>query len=285
MNDKFLYENRPALRKEFSSALYQRINAAYPQRPAHNIFQLRGWAWKMAAAGVLVCGLLLVTFSGAVRADLVDWVKSIAGFTVEERQTFSPAGASDGENPAPQAVLPAPTLAPGITPSDTPTLYPTIVVMYTPESITSLLANAPFSFDLPGYLPAGFSLDENSAVQANSGEWVMLNWTKPASDDSRTDTIEFLVENEPPSYTLKVGDQGAQEVQINGQPGLLIQGNWRNGGQWDPVAGVEIHWMLGNLHYRLIYNEYVNNQPMDMLADPDEMASELIKMAESVPQQ
>ena len=91
MNDDFLYNIRPPVKKAFSDRLYQRLQLVTNNPKQRNGFHfMKQWilhfqAWKF----VLLIMLFLIAFvfavSEPVRARTLEWIKNVAGFTVDEQ--------------------------------------------------------------------------------------------------------------------------------------------------------------------------------------------------------
>jgi len=136
----------------------------------------------------------------------------------------------------------------------------------------------PFAFGLPRFVPQGFEL-QDSAAFANSRDWVLLLWS---SDNAE---IAMLVERTYTGYYLPAGVDSAEEVQVNGQPALLIRGWWDGNHTWDPARKLELHWQKGDRYYRLIYTQRsLSRWEIEPIkTDIDVVIQELIQMAESIP--
>jgi len=240
MNDKFLYQQRPAVRKEFADKLYHQLTQQEGKgQPMKTITNL---SWKFALA--LVLGLtILVAIPGPVQASVLQWIRTIGGFTVEETQT-------------------APTFAPN------PTVY-----AYTPQPLPDALQGLPFTFDMPAYIPDGYLLSD-SVVVAESEAWIALQW---ANTDGQQ--INLVVQQDW-DLQLPAGFDSAEEVQINDEPALLLRGWWSEDGSgtWDMDRNVvQLYWR----HANLIYSFEFWNLPAD--GNQDTFVQELIQVAESVP--
>jgi hypothetical protein len=282
MNDDFLYNNRPPVRKAFAQELKQRLNKNYPfhgrtRRWTYPI-NLR-WSWGMTLLAFLLISSALLVFSSEVRADVVNWIQSIAGFQVEHRDT--PPSIGQGEMPSSlngqndnHDNTPAADASPTATITKAaPTEYfvPTIA----PET---LLQNMPFEFELPRYVPEGFVLNDSAAF-ANSSDWVLLMWSKNNAE------ITMLVERRYTGYYLPAGPDNAEEVQVNRQPALLIRGWWNSEHNWDLTRKLELHWQHNDRYYRLIYTQRsVTRWEIEPIStDIQSVMDDLIRMAESIP--
>jgi len=136
----------------------------------------------------------------------------------------------------------------------------------------------PFAFELPKFVPEGFEL-KDSAAFANSRDWVLLLWS---SDNAE---IAMLVERTYTGYYLPAGLGSAEEVQVSGQPALLIRGWWDENHEWDPTRKLELHWQKGDRYYRLIYTQRsISRWEIEPItSDIDGIIRELTRMAESIP--
>lgn len=225
----------------------------------------RQLTWKFAlTASLIIVSLALITPSD-VRAQMIRWVKNVAGFQVEERNESPILNVAVQATPVPDTISASVDITPTVV------NYPTI----DPET---LLANSPFAFGLPQYIPAGFTLEDNTAI-GNSNSWVSLLWS------SQNAEIMMLVEKQYPGYLLPTGMDAAEEIEVNGKPALLMRGWWDENHKWDPTRGFELHWMMQDLHYRLVYSQRsVPRWEIEPISgDADEILKDLISMAESVP--
>lgn len=271
MNDDFFYKNRPPLRKEFADHLYRQLSRKYPNIdvPRKGVFfamhKLLNCKFALIASLMLIT--LMLVMPTDVRAQVIQWIKIVAGFQVVE-QSEPPITNSGEVQVTPLVSAYTPTL-PAITP--TVANYPTI----NPQT---LFDNSPFVIGLPQYIPEGFALDENAAI-AKSNSWVSLVWS------SQNAEIMMLVEKQHPDYALPTGTDGAEEIQVNGKPALLIRGWWDENHTWDSTRGFELHWMIEDLHYRLVYSQRsVPRWKIEPISgDADKILKDLISMAESVP--
>jgi hypothetical protein len=168
----------------------------------------------------LVCVFLLAiffTFSKPARASVLDWIKHVAGFIVQETDALT-----------------------GM--EDAVTIPPT-----TSETLEQALQDAPFKFAIPAYVPAGFQLQNNVDIYSDS---IFLFWTNEEGDD-----ILLQVETEHGQQYL-TGTNAAQEIEINGQPAMLFQGTYDSNNTWDrDRKQINIVQRRGDLVYWLIYNK------------------------------
>lgn len=272
MKDDFLYKSRPTLRKEFADNLYRQLSRKYPTTDVprrKGVFSVmhKPLIWKFALTTSLILIVLALVMPTTVRAQVVQWITTVAGFQVEERSKSPITDSSEVQStPSVPAYI---STSPDITP--TVVNYPTI----NPQT---LIANSPFAFGLPLYIPESFTLAENAAI-ANSNSWVSLTWS------SKNAEIMMLVEKQYAGYPLPAGVDGAEEIQINGKPALLIRGWWDENHKWDMTRCLELHWMVQDLHYRLVYSQRsVPQWEIEPISgDANKILKDLISMAESVP--
>jgi hypothetical protein len=288
MDDDFLYRIRPPVRKVFADSLRQRLTSRYPDNRTRrkgtslmNQSLANSLTWKFALVVFLVVLALVFTLSGQVRARALEWIKIVAGFTVEERSE-SPLKDLEEGIPIPSQTDSQPTTTGMLlqTEKATSTEIPPVVVYQVPViSVPEALENPPFPLSLPTWIPEGYTLNEQVAI-ANSKDWIMLTWSNPKGRE-----IAMLVEREYTGYNIPAGVDSSQEIKINGQPALLIHGNWDSQHQWDPQRGIAIYWIKDGHDYRLIYSERepVRNVIQPVEGDMEAITAELVHMAESIP--
>lgn len=252
MNDDFLYTNRPPVRKAFADSLYQGLSSGqYDRRGIRHNF-----AWQVALPAVLLIAVLVVTFSEPVRAMALGFIRTIAGFTVEERS---------------------------VSPLDDVDLSEVTIYEVPSLTVSALLENPPFTFGMPDWVPEGFLLETDAAV-ASSGDWLSLLW-KNTNNSQKLLEIDLLVEHEYTGYSIPAGEGSSEEITILGQPALLTLGTWDAQNEWDPTRGITIGWMNAELHYRLRYTERLpatlTIAPIE--GDVEAIVAVLIRMAESIP--
>jgi hypothetical protein len=273
MNDDFFYQIRPPVRSEFSKGLKKRLFSPYSERQSniHNFFEVKlRRAWQFGFLFVVLITALSFTYSENVRANVDYLIRVIAGFRVEERFISPIFGL--GENASDQ-------LGSGIveTTGELNSDSPAVSSIPT-QSVTDILKEMPFSFELPEYIPEGFVLNDNAAY-ANSRDWVMLVW------DSENAEITMVVERNYAGYDLPTGVDSSEQIQIHGQPALLIHGWWDENHVWDSTRRLEIHWEQDGHYYRLNYTQRsLNRWSIEPITgDIAEIEKELTQVAESIP--
>jgi len=272
-DDKFLYKNRPPVREEFANRLYLKISSN--KKVGINKLTTRtfSWVWRFVAVIILFTAMLF-TLSTGVRASVLEWIKTIAGFNIEERAE-SPLKGLD-EEPIMSGSFTS-TTAPKTNAQATPEAISPTIYPVTTAQFTQVLQNQPFKFGMPQYIPEGYTLEENVG-EAQSKTWIMINWV----DQDNTE-IEMLVEKSNSGYNIPAGVDSTREVQVNGMPALLILGFWGENHTWNPNLSAALHWQNDDVHYSLTFwsRSKVNGaiQPIDNL---EAVIDELIKIAESI---
>jgi len=191
---------------------------------------------------VCLVGLgVLFSFSQPARASVLDWIKQVAGLEVQETNIISVEGSI--------------------------TIQPTAS-----GSLDDIFNDLPFEFAMPSYVPAGFIFENSVDVHAES---VFMTW-----HNSKGDQILMQVDTEHGQRYL-TGIDTAQELQINGQPALLIQGGYLNNGWDSTLPTINIIQRKGDLIYWLIYIQKYN-ETFDETAWRNELAhmmSSLVDMS------
>ena len=282
MKDEFLYTHRPPVRTAFKVQLAQRLSAIESEIPAvkrenHGMRSASiSFGRKLAWLVPLLALMIALSVSTPVRAMAAAWIKNIAGFFVEECNDSPIAAITISE----AATLTPNDLVVGI-PMDTevPTaLSPTEYAVST-APVPDILENPPFPLSLPAWIPDGFVLDQNAGI-ALSENWVILQWHHPDLSE-----IVLLVEKEYTGYVLPAGENSSEEIDLNGQPALLIRGCWNGQNQWDMDRQLSLDWEKDGHHYHLGYTqrepEHLEIKPIT--GDQDLIIQMLIRMAESVP--
>ena len=237
MDDKFLYQNRPAVQPDFQQKLYERLSSrAVQSKAAKPNFRL---VTRFALIGLILFAALF-TFSEPARAGIVELIRIIAGFEVEEMDSLP---ASEGGYDAKHT------------------------------SLTYLLQEISFEFALPAYIPEGYTLIDRVYYDENI---VFLDYL-----NEDYDLIYYSVQNtmEP---LIVTGFDSAEEIQINGQPALLIRGAFVDD-VWDyTLNGIIIYFKQDGLTYKVgqfpsFFRTGEHEKETDLSLD------ELIRMAESIP--
>jgi len=236
MDDKFLYQNRPPVRPGFSESLYARLsNMSSQSKVSNKVFK---FALRLVLTGLLLFAVLF-TFSEPVRASVLDWIRHIAGFEVQEVDLLYVVD--------PNA--------------------PSFVLRH--NSLVYALKDLPFEFAIPAYAPDGYVLVDKIEFDDYS---VFLNWVNQDKEKIWT-TVQNTVD--PAVFT---GFDSAEEIQINGQPAMLIHGAYVDG-KWDyTMKGITIYFKKDGLTY--ILGQFPSTP---YIKDIDVSQNELIRVAESIP--
>lgn len=235
MDDKFLYENRPPVREGFGENLYARLSkSAYSTKKAFNL----SWAFKFLLAGIVI--ITTLAFSGPVRADVLYWLRQIAGLNVQEIDTI-PAG----ENEV--------TIPPDVS-----------------GALDRIRKDIPYELSLPTYVPDRFVFDDHVEVVDQS---VFLSWTNEDKDQ-----ILMLVDVDHGQQYL-MGKNAPQEIPVNGQPAMVFQGGYDRENNWDPAQQtINLIQRKENLVYWLIYMEHPGGT-LESAAVQDELIQMLASLS------
>jgi hypothetical protein len=226
MDDKFLYQQRPPVRASFAENLYQRLSNRSVSK-SQRVKRSSALMWKFALAAILGLSLLFA-LSGPARADVLELIRRIGGFDVEEVEM-------------------APTFGPN------PTVY-----SYTPQPMPDALQGLPFSFAMPAYIPDGYTLS-NDVVVAQSKSWVSLRWANKSGQE-----IDLLVQQDW-DLGLPAGPGAAEEIQIDREPAMLLRGGWGPNGEWDAKKNtLQLYWRHGNLIYTFEFWNLPPNSDQDV---------------------
>jgi hypothetical protein len=191
-------------------------------------------------ASALFLFAVLFTFSQPVRAGVLTWLKQIAGFEIQEMDTLPVA---EGKStPIPPDVH---------------------------DSLADILNNLPYKLDLPSYVPDGFSFEDQVDLVKTS---IFMRWINRNGDE-----ILMLVDTDHGQRYL-TGTDAAQEIEVNGQPALLVQGGYNKENNWDPdLQMINIVQRKGDLIYWFIYIKNSGGK-----FDGTVFKDELIKMLDSI---
>ena len=237
MDDKFLFQNRPTVRPGFGENLYTRISNLPPQNGVSKNTS------RLLLKFTLIMMLLLTvlfTFSQPVRASVLHWLREIAGFEIEERDSM-PTAVSEGSLP-----------------SD-----------YHRNRLEDVIDLLPYKLAIPAYVPEGFLAKNRVEKTGNS---IFMRWM-----DSDGDEILMMVDTDH-GQRYVTGTDAAREIEINGQPAMLVQGGYDSNNVWDDdLKMLNIVQRKDNAIYWLIYIEMSDGE-----FDRDAIQNELIHMMSSL---
>jgi hypothetical protein len=230
MNDEFLTKLHRIPRAEFADSLYKRISK--PETPASP----RSFASRLTLRNVIFAVLFLVSVAACLRAVTQLWHREKIGDIWVEVQS--------GEiNISPQAKAPLGRWAQG------------------DETLPLAEAEATYHFDIkvPTWMPEGFTSDGNATVWGmGTGVTANVFWDNSWTAEAIVLTAQSLkywnpVKNDymyKSPYTPQVAPGSYEEVKINGQPAVLVRGNWIPKGNdlesstlvWDRDAALLLCW-------------------------------------------
>lgn len=237
MDDNFLYQNRPPVRSSFGENLYTHISSL-PIRKTR-VEKTSRFALKFVFISMTLFAVLF-TFSQPVRANVLHWLKDIAGFIIEERDSL-PSVVSEGSLPSDhhRSLL---------------------------EDVIDLL---PYELAIPAYVPEGF-LAENRVEK--TGDSIFMRWM-----NSDGDMILMMVDTDH-GQRYVTGTDAASEIQVNGQPAMLVQGGFDQENVWDDdLKMMTVVQRRNDAIYWLIYIEISDGE-----FDRDTIQNELIRMMSSL---
>jgi len=147
------------------------------------------------ALTAMILFAVLFTFSQPVRASVLTWIKQIAGLEVQE-EDYIPFSESESVSIPPDVH----------------------------DSLANIVKDLPYELVMPAYVPDGFTFEDKVDVQDTQ---VFMRWL-----NSDRDEILMLVDTDH-GQRYVTGTDAGQEIQVNGQPALLVQGNYNVNGNWD----------------------------------------------------
>jgi hypothetical protein len=258
MNDEFLAKYHKTPRAEFANALYERIS----QEPQPRFPQTRAIKLTFRNVAVAIICILLVAACVYYVVTEKRW-NQVGGIWVEVRRTIK------GDNPSlsgePQ------------------------VMEFQPKclSIDKAKEILRFSFKVPAWAPAGFTFSDEICGFEDLhylSRSAFLIWEGADKNTGMQLDLRHLFEQEHSSLLIPVAPGSYEEVQVHGQPAVLIRGDWNweeapwaNGQvssvekyeyKWDKKRALQLYWVDGEVMYHLYASANVS---------PDD----LIKMAES----
>jgi|GEM_PF-5316260 len=187
----------------------------------------------------LTLSFVLISSSN-VRASVVDSIKIVGGFT------FSQLGQipeTDNEHAGEAQRAPIEQVA-----------------------IADANEKLPFNVVLPRWTPDGFVLEKTADKLYRS---ISFNW-----QNDQGQNISLYIHPHQQDALIPIGENGVEEIKINGHPAALINGIWSNttshGFHWDSQPHNHwLRWHQGDLTYNLAGEKGVS-------------IDDLVRMAESV---
>lgn len=226
MDDKFLYQNRPSVRQNFSESLYKRLSRKTPK--SHSVNRAFKFGLRFALASLLLF-VVLFTFSKPVQAIVINWVKEVAGFGVRED-------------------------------NDLPGLNDAVTI---PSDFKGTLAeaskNLPFDFSIPTYMPDGYLFYDEVDI-SKEAQSIFMMWI-----NSNREEIILLVKTNS-GQGIVAGIEAAEEIMINGQPVALVHGGYDATGKWDPTKkDTHLYWHRDGLIY-ILFSGSVDEEELIKIA-------------------
>lgn len=257
MNDEFMTGLREAPRAEFADALYERLSKQ--PKPLFAPLTFRN--------AIIVFALLLLIAACVYAVTEKRWNK-VGDIWVEVQRTLK-LDLTDmtSEELAP---IPGPTECVNI------------------EEARNILR---FELHVPTWAPAGFNLDDKICGIDRTSDFAGLYW-KGADEDSginimsqnlrifNMSTQKYEISPATATFMGPVAPGSYEEVQVLGQPAVLVHGDWgepwmsgpmmnrKYEFKWDKKRGLQLHWVDGEVMYHLLTHAQVS-------------AEDLVKMAES----
>ena len=217
MNEDILTRYRKSPPREFSEALYKRINV---QMNTQRTPRLRRLTF---AAGLCMALIAALAFSPSARAAFSGLIVQIG-----EMVFFEPDETASQATPLPESQI---------------TLVPEETLPFAEAQ-----AKLPFAINLPTWVPDGF-VSGNSVRISYFPKFTQasVTWT---SSNPRAALIELTIFEK--RVTWEVDTDDVEEVQVNGQPAALVGGGWdADTGQWHRGADLLLYWMKGEEMYLL----------------------------------
>lgn len=260
MNDEFMHEFYEEPRPEFGNTLYERISRESPSRFAQ-IF-LSHPTFRYAAIAIVS---LFVIAAGVYVAYQSRWNK-VSDIWVDVKQTYT-------IEVGPPEIISESELG---------------VECVTVEEARK---NLHIDFQVPTWVPEGFTFDNKICGLDLTANFVHLSlfWQGPDEHSG----IDIMLRNlrwfniasqeyevGPAATLFPVAPGSYEEVEVNGQPAILVHGSWEDPWnmqpppegkwelKWDKSRGLQLYWVEGEVLYYL-----------QTLAEVS--AEDLIRMAES----
>ena len=258
MNDEFLAKYHKTPRVEFADALYERIS----QGPQPRFPQTSAIKLTFRNAAVAFIFMLLVAACVYYAVTEKRWNK-VGDIWVQVQRTIKVDNPSLSGEPLVMEVQPKCL------------------------SIDKAREILRFSFKVPAWAPDGFKFSDEICGFEDLhylSRSAFLIWEGADKNTGMQLDLRYLFEQEPASLLTPVAPGSYKEVQVHGQPAVLIRGDWNwedapwAHGQksrveeyeykWDKKRTLQLYWVDGEVMYQLYTR--ANVSPED-----------LIKMAES----
>ena len=218
MNDDLLTRYRKAPPRDFSEALYKRINVPMNTPKSFPFRRLT------LVAAFCLAFIAALAFSPTARAAFNGLLVEIGGMIF-----FEPDETEMEATPLPESQV-------------------TIV----PEEVLPLAeaqAKLPYVISLPSWVPDGLKMGTLVRISYFPGAAPQATITWYGSDPN-VGNIDLTIFGQRVNWLVETDD--VQEVEVNGQPAALVSGGWDyDTGQWDKSAARMLSWMNGDEMYQL----------------------------------
>jgi hypothetical protein len=264
MNDEFLTKIHRTPRAEFADALYERISEQPQARLAQTM------AKRLTFRNAAIVFMLLLFIAACVYVVSEKRWNKVGGIWVDVQKTikldFGPTGETTVVEPSPD--------------------YECLTV----EEAREILR---FDFKVPAWAPGGFAFDNKICGIDTTSNYAGLYWVGADQDSGIQITLQDLswfniasqkYEVGSPSTMVPVAPGSYKEVQVHGQPAVIVRGDWEwpwltehaaeqavDGKlelKWDKQRALQLYWVAGDVLYHLY-------------TSADVSAEDLIRMAES----
>ncbi|NLE77672.1 MAG: hypothetical protein GX605_13095 [Chloroflexi bacterium] len=202
------------LKREPSPALVARIHGI-PTASQRRLGHAPHWAWGMAAAVVLLA--VPVVSSPPLRAAIVSLQETIGNvyLTITDRSPDT---------------------------SDATIVEPELM------SLQAARTAVPFPFGIPSQVPDGWVMGGQVRVNdLGGGPYVEIEWTNPGHGH-----ISLFTREDDGSASRLVSPDSFREVELGGQPAVLLNGAWDHGSQeWRRLEVRTLIWKRDGVEYSL----------------------------------
>lgn len=202
------------LKRDPPPALVARVRGI-PTLSQRRLWHMPRWAWAVAAAVVLL--MVLVAASPSLRAAIVSLQETIGNvyLTITDRSPDT---------------------------SDATIVEPELM------SLQAARTSVPFDFGIPQQAPDGWIMDEQVRVNdLGGGPFVEIEWTNPGHGN-----ISLSAREDNGSASRLVGPDSFREVEVSGQPAVLLKGAWdHDSREWMWLEVTTLIWKVDGVEYSL----------------------------------
>lgn len=225
-----------SLKRDPSPALRARVGSI-PTSPQRQAWHIPRWAWGVTAAVALL--IVIVAASPPLLAAIVSLQETIGNvfLTITDRSPDS---------------------------SDATIVEPELM------SLQAARTAVPFDFGIPSQVPDDWIMDEQVRVtDLGSGPFVEIRWTNNAGTGIFFSAHSALQDDGSPNIRL-VGPDSFREIEIGGQPAVIVRGGWDHGSrEWAWPKVITLIWVANDVEYTL------------STSDAEGAVAELVEVAES----